>query len=451
MFVDFLINCFGEQPGRTAIAAPSGRCAFDELMRLYEHWMRELESHGIGAGMVVALEGGFSPNAVALFLALAERGAITVLESNDGRLRNADRDDIAQVEARCVVDERDAVRFERTGCRAAHRLYEKLRRTGHPGVVGFSSGTTGEPKAALHDLATILSGFETRRTALSTLAFLLFDHLGGMRTMLHALSNAVTLVATRDRSPDSVCSLIEEHRVELLPATPTFFNLMLLSGAHRRHDLSTLRVITYGAEPMPQSTLDRLHEAFPGVKLQQTYGLIEVGALSTKSREDGSLWVKVGGKGFETRVVDGVLQVRSDANTLGYLNATAPITPDGWFVTGDSVVQDGEYLRFLGRKAELINVGGEKVSPVEVESVIQSMPEVEEATVYGEENRLVGQIVCARVRPRDGELDRAELARRVKLACRERLERHKVPIKVRIAADPQHGDRFKKVRVGGGT
>jgi acyl-CoA synthetase (AMP-forming)/AMP-acid ligase II len=131
--------------------------------------------------------------------------------------------------------------------------------------------------------------------------------------------------------------------------------------------------------------------------------------------------------------------------TMGYLNAAAPITPDGWFVTGDAVRQDGEYLRFLGRKLELINVGGEKVSPVEVESVIQSMPGVEEAIVYGEPDRLVGQIVCAKVRISD-KVNEAGFAREVKSFCRERLDRFKAPVKVEITDADQFGARFKKLR-----
>jgi long-chain acyl-CoA synthetase len=445
MVTDFLRERFRERPDTPAIVAPAGRCTFAELSELCRHWDGEIDRNGLQSGTVVALKGDFSPNTIALFLALLDRGAIIVPQSNDSRYHHADRDEIAQVEARYLVDEEDRVRFERIGRSASHELYDELRRRGHPGVVAFSSGTSGEPKAAVHDFVHLLDALPTRRSSLSMLTFLLFDHLGGVRTMFQALSDTVTMVATRDRSPEGVCALIEQNRVELLPATPTFFNLLLLSGAHRRHDLSSLRVISYGAEPMPQSTLDRLREAFPDVKLQQTYGLIEIGPLSSRSRDDGSLWMKVGGKRFETRVVDGVLQIRSQAMTMGYLNAQAPITPDGWFVTGDAVLQDGEYVRFLGRKSELINVGGEKVSPVEVESVIQSMPGVEEATVFGESNRLVGQIVCAKVRTRD-RVDETEFAREVKRFCHERLDRFKVPVKVAVTDADQSGERFKKLR-----
>lgn len=442
----FLVERFQEHPDRQAVIAPAARCSFGELVALIWHWAGELELAGVSSGTVVGLEGDFSPNTIALLLALADRRAIVVPQSNASGVGRDERDALAQVEAAFRVDrENDGVRFERMGRVASHELYDKIRRRRHPGLVQFSSGTSGEPKAAVHDLTLLLEKFEVRRPALSTLAFLVFDHLGGVNTMLHALSNGATLVSTRDRSPESVCRLIEQHGVELLPATPTFFNLLLLSGAHRRHDLSSLRVISYGAEPMPETTLMRLREAFPDVRLQQTYGMIELGALRTKSRDDGSLWVKVGGEGVQTRVVDGMLQVRSRSVLLGYLNAPTPLTVDGWFETGDMVEQDGEHLRFLGRDSDLINVGGEKVYPAEVEGVIESMEGVAEATVYAEPNDLVGQIVCARVTAleaggRDG------LARQVKRFCRERLERFKVPVKVEVVAGEAAGERVKKAR-----
>jgi long-chain acyl-CoA synthetase len=444
-FVGFLIERFEERRDEPAVISPAGRCTFGELIELRGRWGQELVSDGVSPGTVVGLEGDFTPNTIALFLALLDRAAIVVPQSNVSRLGREGKDEIAQVEAYYRVDDADGVQFERTGRSASHELYDELRRRGHPGAVAFSSGTSGDPKAAVHDFTFLLERFHERRRVFSTLAFLLFDHLGGIGTMLHAYSNAATIVSTRDRSPDAVCELIEQHGVELLPATPTFFNLLLLSGAHRRHDLSSLRVITYGAEPMPESTLRRLGEQFPAVKLQQTYGLIELGPMRSSSRDDRSAWVKVGGEGYETRVVDGILQVRSRATILGYLNAPTPITPDGWFVTGDAVLQDGDYLRFLGRKSELINVGGRKVFPAEVESVILTLDCVEDVTVYGEANALVGQIVCAKVKAAEP-IEQAEIARRVKQACRERLDRFKVPVKVRRTDEAQFGSRFKKAR-----
>lgn len=445
MFIDFLLDGLRERPHNDAIVWEGRRFTCGDIAERVDHWLADAGKRRIAAGSVVAIEGDFSPNSVALFLALTELACIVIPHSNVSQKGRDRKDAIAQPEHYYRIDGADAVGFESTGAIADRPLYAELRRRARPGLVLFSSGTSGDPKAAVHDFTFLLDKFRVRRTALNTLNFLLFDHWGGLNTLLHTLSNNGVTVTVRDRSPESVCKLIEGFRVELLPATPTFLNLMLISGAHRKFDVSSLKVITYGAEPMPQSTLTRLAEVFPNVTLQQTYGLIEVGVLRSKSRENGSLWVKLGGEGFETRVVDGMLQIKTASTILGYLNAPSPITADGWFMTGDAVEQDGEYFRILGRKSEIINVGGEKVYPVEVESVIQGMENVLEVTVHGEKNPLLGNIVCAKVRLVEPQ-DPQQFTDALKRFCQGRLERFKVPVKITVLEQQQFGDRFKKAR-----
>src|SRR5260221_12207120 len=83
---------------------------------------------------------------------------------------------------------------------------------------------------------------------------------------------------------------------------------------------------------------------------------------------------------------------------LGYLNAPSPFTDDGWFMTGDAIEADGDYFRILGRRSEVINIGGEKVFPAEIEKVLQTMPGVEEAAIAGEPSAITGSLVVARVK-----------------------------------------------------
>ena len=259
------------------------------------------------------------------------------------------------------------------------------------------------------------------------------------------LANGGVVLALKDRRPDSICAFIENHQIELLPASPSFLNLLLISEEYKNYDLSSLKLITYGTEPMPQSTLERLKKTFPGIKLQQTYGLIELGVMRSKSKSDDSLWVKIGGEGYETRVADGLLEIKADSAMLGYLNAPSPFTPDGWFMTGDQVEVDGEYVKIMGRKSEIINVGGEKVYPAEVESVIQELDNVAEVTVFAEKNPIMGNVVCARVRLISHE-DKKQFSTRLKIYCRQKLQSFKVPVKILIDSELQTGDRFKKKR-----
>lgn len=87
-----------------------------------------------------------------------------------------------------------------------------------------------------------------------------------------------------DRSTQPICRLIEKCKIELLPTTPSFLNLLLISGAHKQYDLGSFKLVFYGAEPMPTATLKLLNSLFPNIDLRQTYGMIELGVLRAKTR-----------------------------------------------------------------------------------------------------------------------------------------------------------------------
>jgi len=444
--LEFMLDVWNSNPDGDAIVWRDRVYDYRTLLRLFDDWKQRLQELGATPGSVVVIDADFSPNAVALFLALIDQRCILVPLATATKRNEFIK--IAGAEVVVSINAHDEVSAEPSKPTGDRPLYQTLRERQHPGLVLFSSGSTGESKAAVHDLVPLLEKFKTRRKTLRAISFLLYDHIGGVNTMLYTLANGGCLVTVEQRDPDSVLAAVAKHRVELLPTSPTFINLMLLSEAYKRHDLSSLRIISYGTEPMPEHTLKRLHELLPDIALQQTYGLSELGILQSKSRDADSLWVKIGGQGYETRVVDGVLHVKARSSMLGYLNAPSPFTEDGWFNTNDVVEVDGEYVRILGRKSDIINVGGEKVYPAEVENVIQELDEVAEAMVYGEKHVITGNIVCAdvaTVSPLDSSAEK-ELIARVKQHCREKLQRYKVPLRVNIVTGQQHTERFKKSR-----
>ena len=445
MFIDFLLDVFRTHCQDDAIVWRDKVYCYEYLVDQVNDWRQQLEETGVTSGTVVTLQRDFSPDAAAAFLALIETGCIVVPLTPTTVVKHAEYLEIVQAEVGVVEDTVGYATIVRLARQADHPLYETLRQRRHPGLVLLSSGTTGQPKAAVHDMVSLLESFKVERRRLRAISFLLFDHIGGINTMLYMLSNAGCLVAVEDRSPDAVLQTIEKHRVELLPTTPTFLNLMLLSEAYRRHDLATLKTISYGTEPMLESTLQRLAEVLPSIELVQTYGMSEIGILRSRSRSSDSLWVKLGGEGFQTRVVDGILQVKTRSAMLGYLNAARPMTDDGWLITGDRVEVDGEYFRILGRDSQIINVGGQKVYPAEVESVIRQLDNVAEAIVFGEANAITGQIVCVEITLCRDE-DPKDFKRRLRKHCRERLEDYKVPLRVVIGNGLRTSNLVKKTR-----
>jgi len=446
MFIDFLKRVWQQNGHQTAIVWHDQSFSYEWLSRRVSWWKSVLASNQLTQGTVVLLCGDFTPNSIALFLALVESSCIVVPITQSNEVERSDFIAIAQAEFAIDISDRpDDAKIKKLHHSADHPLYQELRRKARPGLVLFSSGTMGEKKAAVHDLTRLLRKFETPRNPYRTIPFLLYDHIGGINTMFYTLSNGGCLVTVQDRSPETVLATIEKHQVELLPTSPTFLNLILLSESYKHHSLESLKLITYGTEPMPASILKRFCELLPKIRFLQTYGLSELGILHSKSKASNSLWLKVGGQGFQTRVVDGILQIKAESAMLGYLNASSPFTGDGWFSTGDAVEGDGEYIRFLGRSSEIINVGGEKLYPAEVESVIHEMDGVAEVTVFGEKNCIIGELVCARVTLSKKE-NRAHLSSRLKHHCRLKLPNYKVPVKILIQEDKQHNTRFKTVR-----
>jgi acyl-CoA synthetase (AMP-forming)/AMP-acid ligase II len=426
-----------------AIDDAGGARTYADLAAGAGRWQRGV-LRGLEPGSVVAFDADHGPEAVSLLLALMEGGHVAVPVSRETMGDHASLLSIAEAEYHVSsVDE--TPRLERPSGASTHSLYATLRERGHAGLVLFSSGSSGTPKGAVHDVEALLRKFQTPRQACRTLAFLQLDHIGGLNTLFHTLANGGTLVLPSGRSPAEVCAAIERHRVELLPVSPTFLNLLLLSEAHLRYDLSSLTMMTYGTEPMPGATLRRVADAFPGVRLLQTYGSTEIGILRSQSRSSDSVWVRVGGEGFETRIVGDRLWVRAESAMVGYLNAPSPFDADGFYDTGDVVQRDGDWIHIVGRQSEQINVGGSKVFPSEVESVLLELANVADVTVHAEPSAITGQIVTATVRLIEDE-PLEQFKQRMRQFCSTRLSAFKVPARVRIAEGPLHTQRFKRQR-----
>jgi len=417
---------------------------YSHLLQRTSHWFSNLE--GIKSGDIVGIESDFSPETIAIMFALIELNTIIVPLDQNHSSKNTLKIEVAQLDFLIKIKSEREISIQRIeSIENKNDKFKTIHERNVPGLILFTSGSSGIPKGALHDLSKLLSKFKVKRNSLLTINFLLFDHWGGLNTLFHILSNGGTVVILENRTPDHVCELIEKFQVELLPTSPTFINMMILSRAYERYSLKSLKIISYGAEPMPEKVLFHLNTILPNVKLQQTYGLIELGVMRSQSEDNNSLWVKIGGEGYETKIVEGILYIKSDSAMIGYLNAESPFTEDGWFITGDSVEEKEGYIKILGRKSEIINVGGEKVYPQEVENVILEIPNVLDVMVYSEDNALTGKIVCAKIKY-SGDESKTEVVQLIKKYCRTKLESFKIPIKIVLVENTFESDRFKKSR-----
>lgn len=433
---------FKDQP---LIIKDEGRITYGDVLAAVTGWQKRFKELGLKKGDCVAIIDDNSEATVFLVLALLANRNIVLLPMEDNE-RTAKNLEIAYVNGFFQPKDGDFV-YERRAEEKSHLLLDTLRDSDEAGLIILTSGSTGDPKAAVHQFSKLVSkNSAKKKKSFRTLVFLKLDHIGGINTLLAIMAAGGSVVMIKDRTPATICQAIANHEVELLPTTPSFLNMLIMAQAHEKYDLSSLKMITYGTEPMHQSTLNSLAKIFPDLKLKQTYGATELGIFPTKSKGNGSRWMKVGGNGVETKIKDGTLHIRTKSVMLGYLNATANIDDEGWYNTNDKVEVDGDYLKILGRQEEIINVGGEKVYPAEIESVLLEMDNVEDVAVRGVKNPVVGAIVGATFVLENPE-EKVDFNKRMIDFCLEKLDGHKIPRLIDFSDGTLMGSRFKKMRL----
>ncbi len=430
---------------RLAFVGQGGSATYGTLRELTQVALGLIALRGLPRGAAIGIVGQHSPVATAWVLACAQAGCVAVpLSGNPAEHPERLRLTAATLVVTCVKHSWEV--SDGPGGKMPD-LLSRLATQGRAGLVLFSSGTSGAPKAMVQDLTGLLESYASRKPSNLPVCILLqFDHIGGLNTLFGTLASGATVVVPNSLNPGEVAAAIAQHKAAVLPASPTFLNLLLLSGEAERYDLSSLRLITYGTEPMPEPLLARLRVAFPRARFVQTFGTSETGIARTESPDPSSLFFRFTDPTQEWKIIDGELWLRSRTQSLGYLNAPSDrFTADGWFRTGDSAEAgpDGT-LRVHGRTGEMINVGGEKLMPQEVEAVIFTVPGVADCRVRGEPNALTGQTVVADIVPITG-ADLESLRSAIRTACRATLARHKVPTKVGFV-EGVVGNRGKKER-----
>jgi acyl-coenzyme A synthetase/AMP-(fatty) acid ligase len=309
----------------------------------------------------------------------------------------------------------------------------------------FSSGTSGIPKMMVQNLKSIFESHDVPKNQkqLRILLFLLFDHVGGLNTLISSIKKGMCVAITSSRNPEDICNFISEANINVLPTTPTFLNMLLLSDAFIPEKFNSIKLITYGTEKMPPGTLKKINILLPRVKLLQTFGTSETGIVKTISKSSDSLFFKIIDTDY--KVVNNELFLKTKTQIKNYegINSDS-FTQDGWFKTGDIVeVDDDGFIKVISRINNIINVGGLKVFPNEIEQLILELDFVIDATVYGEPNAFVGNIICLKVIV-ERKIDVLIAKKQIKLFCRTRLDKYKIPQKIIVTNIVTSTLRFKK-------
>lgn len=319
-----------------------------------------------------------------------------------------------------------------------------------------TSGTTGAPKLVAHTLASLTSAFagasrDTGPTVWST--FYDIRRYGGLQIYLRALFGGSLVLAGTEEPPAALLARAAAAGVTHISGTPSHWRKVLMSGAA---DRLSPRYVRLSGEIADQAVLDALRAAFPQATVAHAFASTEAGvAFEVQDGLTGfpASLTREPQRGVEIDVSRGTLRVRSAGNALRYLGEQPPLKDaEGYVDTGDNLeLRDGRFY-FMGRSGGVINVGGLKVHPEEVEAVINTHPAVRMSLVKPRRSSITGAMVAADVvlaDPAAAAADAGSLARireEILRACRSSLSAHKVPATIRIVPSLEVSASGKLVR-----
>jgi acyl-CoA synthetase (AMP-forming)/AMP-acid ligase II len=309
------------------------------------------------------------------------------------------------------------------------------------GIVILTTGTTtGSPKAVFYVWERLLAQVRLTASPQRSRWALLYplNHFAGLQVLLHAVKNGLSLAIPRTRQFSDVLECLIRWKVDSVSATPTFWRMFTGQLNPAGAAQLGLRQITLGGEPATADILDRLHELFPGARVTHVYATTEIGSCFAVS--DGqpgfpSEFLDTPMGNVQLKIREGQLYVRTTSGMVDYVDGSpAPEKEGDWVATGDLVEVRGKRVQFLGRKGEVVNVGGVKVYPHVVEEPIRKVRGVRDVRVYGRANPVTGQIVAADLELSEGVAPDAVLAE-VRQACRSALNRYEQPRELRVVAE----------------
>jgi acyl-coenzyme A synthetase/AMP-(fatty) acid ligase len=318
------------------------------------------------------------------------------------------------------------------------------------GIVLFSSGTTGTPKGIQHAWSTIsASGQYVPERLRGRIWHIAYEPAGfaGLQVLFAANnSNGGLVMPPAGATFREHAELLAEHRVEVVSATPTWWR-MLIAAWPSGIAVPKLLQATLGGEIVDQPTIDLVDRFFKPSHLTHVYATSEAGtAIVVSDRRSGfpQEWLFDLKRTVALRAHEGMLEVKSPFRMRGYVDAAEPSDNDGWLPTGDIIeIRDGR-CHFVGRADQRLNIGGSKVTPEEVEEVLQRDPGILDCLVYGRRNPITGTLLAADiVLAKGGHFDAAALRRRLS-GC---LPPHKVPQHFRVVAEIPTSTNGKKLRV----
>lgn len=290
-------------------------------------------------------------------------------------------------------------------------------------ITFYTSGTTGQPKKITHSVANLIRNVRRSEKHADDIWGFAYNptHMAGVQVFLQALLNGNQIINLFNISKQDVLSKIKEFRISHISATPTFYRLLVPVD----ESFDSVTNITFGGEKSDSMLYDLASAIFPNAKIHNIYASTEAGTLFSTN---GSEFFIPNSIRHLVKIVEGEIFIHS--SLLG--SSDSLILNNDYFATGDIVEwvdEEKGVFRFKNRKNELINAGGYKVNPYEVEDAIRTLSGVMDVHVYGKDNSVIGKILCADIVFSDNEIP---TEREIRLSLSEKLQDFKIPRKIKI-------------------
>lgn len=302
----------------------------------------------------------------------------------------------------------------------------------------YTSGTTGRPKKVYHTLKTLTRTVKRSPKLADKVWALAYNptHYAGLQVFLQALCNLNPMVYLFGQPVHRVPEILKEHRVTNLSATPSYYKMFLpLADVNE-----TMERITFGGERMDETLLPDVKRVFPNAEIRNIYASTEAGALFISDGDEFSVAPALKDK---VKILD-TGELLLHASLLG---GGVPLQDGEWFSTGDLVKSvDENCFRFVSRKTEMINVGGYKVNPNEVEAVIRQVDGVADVLVSGKANRLLGHVLLAHVVKQQQDIEDVSLKENILNHLAKKLQSWKCPRIIYFVDHLELSRTGKKVR-----
>ncbi|TMH45201.1 MAG: acyl--CoA ligase [Betaproteobacteria bacterium] len=435
-----------ERPQAPAVVAGGATLTWNALQARVLRVAQGLKDKGIGAGDVVAVQLPNTPEFLLVHLALARLGAVmcTVHMPYRG----------AEIEA--ILAHSGAKLFFTSAYPFSELEAAAPLPAEHPApdardafLLLYTSGTTASPKAVPHPYRTLLgnSRMGSREHRLTERSRILcaapLSHLYGLYSLHCAWAVGACTVLLPAYKPDELAQLVERERPTALWAGPAHMAACRNAGLFERHDWSSLELAIVSGSIPPAPLMRELAATLPGCAVTQLWGMTELQAgLYTRPSDPPGLSATNAGRpspGTEVRIAaDGELQVRGPLTFSGYCKndeaTRAAFSPDGWFRTGDLAEERGGNYAITGRSKDIINRGGVKFNPADVEALLDAHPQIQQAAIVPMPDPVLGEKACAFVTLRPG-CDAPSLDDVVRYLHAKEIAKNKLPERLVVVAE----------------